>query len=83
MSNTQKQQNKAGTWFALVTATDGETGLVHKLCSNYSLGQTNTKWRICNLPKQDNTSFQKMAREGMAISEAKALFTKKLKGSQK
>ena len=81
-----KAQNKAGTWFELRTLTSGNA-LVYKLCSNYCgsvRGGISKQWR-CVQPsvRMGNTEFQKMVREGMGKVAAEALFSKRLKGSQK
>ena len=76
-------QNTVGTWYKLDEAENG-TALVRIRCANYSLGSVSYTWRVVT-PRQrmTNPEFQAMCRNGLPITEAYALFTKKLKGKAK
>lgn len=81
-----KATNQVGTLFAIKTLENGNA-LVMKLCSNYDgnvRGGISKKWR-CVQPtvRMSGTDFNKMVREGLPMSEAKALFDKRIAGRAK
>jgi hypothetical protein len=80
---TTTAQNTVGTWFKL-DETENGTALVCIRCANYSLGRVSYTWRVVT-PHQrmTNPEFQAMCRNGLPMTEAHSLFTKKLKGKSK
>ena len=82
MNTIKIDSNKSGLKYALCQINnDGFLVFVSK--TNYVQGSNVTKWVCCNLYHQDNTSFQKMRREGLALDAATTLFNKKISGKQK
>jgi hypothetical protein len=81
MKPIKREKNVVGTLFALMQMDNGN-GLVYVQSSNYNgkvRGGIVKKWLCCNLTqKQGFQEFQKMAREGLPMLEAKALFEKKI-----
>ena len=79
----EKGQNKAGTIFAIAALANGNQ-VVWKLCSNYVRGHVDKTWRyVVPNPRMSYAESSKIAREGMAPTDAKILFSKRLKGTQK
>jgi hypothetical protein len=83
MKTIAKSQNVAGTFYALVELSNGN-GLVYVQKHNYNgrvRGGMTVRWFCCALTaRQSGTDFQKMAREGLPMDQARAMFEKKLKG---
>ena len=81
-----KKQNKAGTWFALVQIKTGNY-LVYKYCINSNgkvRGGMSGAWRYVQpVSRMSYAESSKMAREGLPLEEAEALFNKRLAGKQK
>ena len=79
----KKGKNKAGTVFAIALLSNGNQ-VVWKLCSNYSQGRVSKTWRyVVPKARMSYSESEKIAREGMAPSEALSLFNKRIKGTQK
>ena len=82
MKAIDKKQNKSGKWYALVELENGN-GLVMVRKVNYSHGRNVEKWVFCNKHRQPNNEFQQMVKQGLPMSEARAMFDQKLKGRAK
>lgn len=81
MSTTAK--NKAGTLFQLQFLVNGNARVL-KHCANYSLGKIHYTWRVdAPTARMPHKEFQGMAKNGLPIETAKALFEKRIKGNAK
>ena len=79
----KKGENKSGTVFAIALLSNGNQ-VVWKLCSNYSQGHTSKTWRyVVPNARMSYSESSKIARDGMAPSDALSLFNKRIKGTQK
>ena len=69
--------NKGGKRFAIIRRAAGFVVVAQS--HNYSHGKTVSAWRVCAAStKQSNFDFQIMAKEGLSLDSAIALFNKKV-----